>query len=613
MHHILILRALTKGEIELVQRLVGQKKALVFVDSDIPTTFDFATPYVKLVEEEKKSINYSTLSEVLDFGDTIVNGQPISKLLNFHGAGLWYYHKFRIYFQRRNLQYEFEEIKRNLHGATSAILFCKNTSVKAAQFSPLQFEIIPQADSKKPKKSMWSIVQYGVVATIRLLKSVFTPLSGFNSRQVVCIDTSGQYRPILSLDGMSTIMENAYLGYLYQKMGDQFGFIDQLLIPKFSGVDRYKFKLKHIKNHNNRERLLGERIMASGVISPGVLSRFFKTKRELSATYQMISNAVQSYPEKLQILNEFKSLHSTSLFYLLKYFCYLRFFRDKKFSTLLTTDENSPNFKIICDAAKMNGKFTVGYQHGSIHELHPAYIYTNMDLEQKPMPDLTITWGKKWNDLLIQKGNYLPDTVKPAGQIRTDIIKNLEENKKINKGTILSGIDQKHLILFATQPQRDPYLRYKAADDVVTACKNLESVHLVFKIHPRELDIDFYSDIAKKHQFENYTISTEEDLYILLKISDLVITCFSTVGTEALYFRKPLVILDHLKQDILHYKKDGVAFQAFDANELEYMIREVLAGRMITDKVVLEKYILDSAYKIDGRVSERVWDMLTVK
>jgi hypothetical protein len=77
MQHILILRALTKGEIELVQSLVAQKKASVFVDSDIPTTFDFAKPYARLGEEEKKSINYTTLSEVLDFGDTIVEGQPI--------------------------------------------------------------------------------------------------------------------------------------------------------------------------------------------------------------------------------------------------------------------------------------------------------------------------------------------------------------------------------------------------------------------------------------------------------------------------------------------------------------------------------------------------------
>ena len=114
----------------------------------------------------------------------------------------------------------------------------------------------------------------------------------------------------------------------------------------------------------------------------------------------------------------------------------------------------------------------------------------------------------------------------------------------------------------------------------------------------------------KKHQLNNYTISRDEDLYILLKISNLVITCFSTVGTEALYFGKPLIILDHLKQDILKYHRDGVAFQATNANELANFIDEILSGKLSINPQVLEDYILESTYKIDGKAAERFVEVI---
>lgn len=612
--HILILRKLTEQESIKVRSFEKNINVSIVTTSALKEKYQTSKTYTLLTEEEKKRINYEIFSKILEFGDTIVGDQTISQHFNIRGVSLWYYHKFRIYFKVRNRQYEIEEINKNISGATSIIIFTEAESIHPSDFASKAIEFIYPPRIKYQKVSLWSISQYGFAVILRFIKSILTPISRIKNKQILCIDTADQYKNILGLKGNSTVFENAYLGYLYQTKGAQMGFIDQLLVPKFSGRERYKLKSKHLKNHNNRTRILGEQIMVAGLFSIYVLRNVLRIKNELFKKYEFIKKTVDHHPLNSKILKEFISLNSTSLFYSFKYFSYLKFFKKNKFSAILTTDENSSNFKTILDAAKANEIFTVGYQHGSIHELHPAYMYSKADISQKPMPDLTITWGKKWNNLLINKGNYPSEMIKSAGQIRTDVINNLEQNSEITKETIFKNIEEKHLILFATQPQRDPSLRLKAAEDVVIACKKLrKKTHLIFKLHPRENDPEFYIHVAEKYGLKNYTISTTEDLYVLLKISSLVITCFSTVGTEALYFSKPLIILDHLKQDVLNYIKDGVAFQAINAIELRNCIDDILSGKLSVDKKVLEAYILESSYKIDGKTSERVWKILTTK
>ena len=54
-----------------------------------------------------------------------------------------------------------------------------------------------------------------------------------------------------------------------------------------------------------------------------------------------------------------------------------------------------------------------------------------------------------------------------------------------------------HIILFASQPQRDAQLRYASAFDVFTAVKDNADVTLIIKLHPAELnDIKYYESIA---------------------------------------------------------------------------------------------------------------------
>ena len=105
--------------------------------------------------------------------------------------------------------------------------------------------------------------------------------------------------------------------------------------------------------------------------------------------------------------------------------------------------------------------------------------------------------------------------------------------------------------------------------------------------------------------------SQDIDLYLLLHLSDIVVTCFSTVGTEAVYFHKPLVILDHLKEDILHYIAEGVAFAATNSIELKTCLERIFSHQLVFDTNIYEEYIGRYALRIDGQASKRFVDFMT--
>jgi CDP-glycerol glycerophosphotransferase (TagB/SpsB family) len=166
--------------------------------------------------------------------------------------------------------------------------------------------------------------------------------------------------------------------------------------------------------------------------------------------------------------------------------------------------------------------------------------------------------------------------------------------------------DQLQRVVFASQPQRDPELRYQAAYDVFNAARNLPESNLIVKLHHREFaDADYYTAIAEEVGCTNYVLDTTSDLYQLIASCDVLITCFSTVGAETVYFYKPLIILDHLKQDIQGYAAEGVAFQATDKDSLLSILKGVLSGNLKADRDKYDLYIQKYAFWIDGKVAER--------
>ena len=167
------------------------------------------------------------------------------------------------------------------------------------------------------------------------------------------------------------------------------------------------------------------------------------------------------------------------------------------------------------------------------------------------------------------------------------------------------------LIVFASQPQPDEKLRKQAAIDVFNAVKDNKEIFLVVKLHPAEKhDFDYYHSIAKQTGCNNYKLILDVDLYLLLSKTDILITCFSTVGAEAIYFNKPFISLDYLNEDLLNYHKEGIAFKATNGEELKVCIENILNNKLIIDKNAHQRYIENYAFKIDGKVADRIIEII---
>ncbi|MCB0807385.1 MAG: CDP-glycerol glycerophosphotransferase family protein [Bacteroidales bacterium] len=600
MEAIIITRNLSEIEISEIATIAGNDM-LIYASTEQNLPFKFLQ-FPELSAEEKRNINFSTMKTVLGFGERKLENEPITELLMQDTASPWHYHKFRIYFTLRNMKYEAESV-RNLASKHKTIkLFTSYPTLNILLEDEPGIIAIP-GKSKNAAVNSGNMLRFGTFFVLRGFLGIFQYFKVRKKRHLI-IDHALKQQ-CLDFHTLEPIEGNYNLQYLFDKLGNEFVILDDTEIPKPTA--REKFKPGSQFYGIGKNKLFGEFVLLIGLLSGRVRNSLSTFSSNLKLAYLEIENNLESKDHKV-ILQQLKSLHSSTRLFLFKYLSYRRFLQNLKFKSITTIDENSARIKSILDAAKYHGIKTIGIQHGTIHELHPAYLFTNTDNELSIPCDHTMVWGDHWANFLEQTGNYPKSSLITTGQIRTDIIPKLIETK----GLTIPGIENdKKIIVFASQPQRDPVIRKKAAWDVFTAVKDMQDIQLILKLHPAEKnDENYYREIAKEAQCKNYRIIHKVDLYLLISLSDVMVTCFSTVGAETVYFNKPLIILDHLRQDIQGYHKAGIAKQATNAEELQNLLSGFLKNKISVNKEAYTSYIEKYAYRIDGHVADRILSFL---
>jgi CDP-glycerol glycerophosphotransferase (TagB/SpsB family) len=235
-------------------------------------------------------------------------------------------------------------------------------------------------------------------------------------------------------------------------------------------------------------------------------------------------------------------------------------------------------------------------------------MFSKFDCQKNQLCDMTLLWGAYWKNIITRKSSFIEEQVKIIGQIRTDIIPELDNTVNYLP---FPELQQKQIITFASQPQRDESARYRAAKDVFSVAISLRKAYVIVKLHPLERhDINYYHEIARTVGCSNYRIIYDIDLYSLISNSKIVITCFSTAGAEAVYFKKPLVIIDYYKHDLLEYYKQKVAYRATNRSELEKIIHNILDGQISINRNAYEEYITNYAFRIDGNATKRYFEII---
>jgi len=588
---IIIGRELSAAEKEQLQNQNGTE-IICFDDYKL----SFAKEVVSLSADEKRDINYSVLDEIKNLGDKLIDGQSVVSHLQVERSSIWHYHKFRTYFFVRNLNYELAKLaKIHFPENEKTVFYCSSGFRFLNDEYPFLEFIFPA--KKKKKFNILLVLKYLLFLKMRFFLSFFVR----SGKSGILIYYPERYNPLLDIQDLKPKKGNFLLDYFFSRTRTHLNLLAEVPVPKFNSEAVFPFQKEYFKlKDSGHPKKNMEHILACYGVK---VYRQAKAEGEkLHKKYAGLLSGLLSLNEKLAI-RFVQSLHPSSIYYLTRYFAAKRFFSKNNFRVVMATDENSPLTKTVLDAAKFHGIKTVGMQHGTMHDLHPAYLYTKNDIQQGIIPDFTLTWGKYWEQFLIEKGNYPPEKIISVGHLRTDIIPKL-----LSRQTVAHSAFR---LVFASQPQRDPALRRQAAFDVFSALRLLPGTELIVKLHPREYgDTGYYQAIATEAGCTNYRIDKTTDLYELIASCDALITCFSTVGTETVYFRKPLIILDHLLQDIQGYYREGVAFRAVNARELAEIVSELKNGTLHTNTAACDSFIEKYSYRIDGKVAERVDEFL---
>ncbi len=603
---VLINRPVSKYEIhEIGLILKKNSSAKAYTTSNMMLPF----PAEVIVQDSdiKKKLNHKAMADILSFGEIISNGMPITDRLTINGMSLWHYHKFRLYFLYSNLLNEMQLVKDYSHKYSQVIWFTAAPDPLLLAEISSNVSVRVAVKQKGSGTELLSKLNYLFYLAIRLLQGIFS-LGKTRNIEHLIIDRSTR-QPCLDLNDLSIKMENYNLAYIIAKAGKNFAIIDEIEIPKFSR--NQPFRIEGWMLTNTRKHLLripGEYLLVRALFNPSVRYNSRAIEQKLKKT---VSQLAKENPEGYAawILKQLQRFHSASALYIFKNQAYNAFFKTRRIKSISTIDENSPNVKSIIDSARLYDIKTIGIQHGIIHDLHPAYVITPQDLERNILCDKFIAWGQNWKEYLSKRIGYPESMIFIAGQPRTDIIPVL--NDRHEQLVEKLHLPNKKIVVFASQPLPDKMLRERAAFDVFSGVSRLDNVHLLIKLHPAEVgNPDYYTKIAQQTGCTDYSIMTDTDLYLIIAACDLLITISSTVGAETVYFGKPLIILDHLNEDLMGYVKQEVAFKATNQNELTQIINGVIDGELKIDEIAYTNFIEQNAYRIDGKASQRILDII---
>lgn len=264
----------------------------------------------------------------------------------------------------------------------------------------------------------------------------------------------------------------------------------------------------------------------------------------------------------------------------------------------------------------------IGLQHGVIHPDDPGYMmhdrYTDMEINSQhpfPLPDLTLVWGQKDYELLVNIAGYPEDKIIVTGNPRNDRLAVHSDSDIKERIFAEYNIPKSHkMILWTTQShantknENDLYF-----SEVFSAVSQIDNITLIVKPHPHEGDLA--EKLVKKYsiQYDRVNVhvaANSNDTTAMIMACDLLLIKNSTTGQEAVALQKPLVVLDFSDEfDKGHYVEEGVAIGVTEENKLTDTLNTLFNDDSLL-KSSRDAYIKKYMYKIDGLSAKRCADII---
>jgi hypothetical protein len=339
------------------------------------------------------------------------------------------------------------------------------------------------------------------------------------------------------------------------------------------------------------------------LLNPLTYYNLYKLSRQLRDTNQIFREEYKNIDDDV-FISCLASVNKLILYLYVRVRAAKLMFRILPVKSIGGMNEHGPSNQPILNGAESSGVTSFGIQHGAIVDYHALYKFSEEDMPYQPWPDQTIVYGSYWKNVLVETSTYPADKITILGQMRTDCIPTLLSQK--DKLEVHELDKSRPVVLYASQPKvrGEEHVREMLIRDVLKLSKELNQVQFIIRPHPSDaMNLDYFYSIAKEVGTENFVISQTE-LYYDLAVSDIVMVYYSTVGVEAIYFDKHLVLLDYLESHFVEYMSD-VGIRARDYKHLKEITEKVLAGELAIEPEVKKAFIDKMAFRIDGNSTKR--------
>jgi len=541
---------------------------------------------------KSKGFDIKWQNSVNSFAETKVNSKHIIDYLKFNDEknDIWFYHKFRAFHLLKNKYYELKIVKELVETNDEEVDVFSN-SLKDIYFNENKIKLIKCITKVKNKKYYFNYVKYLFVILIRILVSK-KRISKNDPNNILHGYISNESKTRLLKNTEKKVIINNVWASLYEIYNQEFIVLEDFSFPKLNSkftVDKRFFRTL------GKYSFTFEYLLFKTFYNVKINKKIKIEASKLEINIKNINKNVKS--DSVLLISEYLVNYGKSTkLYLRKFYAYLFFFKNNNFNSLVAYGETQTAGKIIIDAAKNSKITTFALQHGLIGKFNIAYNFSKFESTLNPIPDYTFIWGSHWKSVLLEVGNYPEKKLLVVGSLKTDIVPFLQDKKQ-------EGEKQ---VSYFSQPQFDREERYNAIKYIIKSIVKFPELELLIKLHPSEKD-DIFSKLINEYNCKNCRIAADQDLYSIFNSSTISITCFSTTGAESLVFNNILFIFDSKKNDFADYIKEDVAYLAQSEIDLHNLFESYVSGNL-KQKENVQNYVESLFYKIDGKVSERVFN-----
>ena len=441
-------------------------------------------------------------------------------------------------------------------------------------------------------------MKYILVFLIRALKGYLRPLK---KGKVWLVNSNLTKQKMYNLSGTDFVEGDPFLGYLEDEIGSS-GEYQNILMLKNPGSYLLPSILDCIIPYNN---ISNHVFFESKLLSFNGFKLYQEAKEYQVAIRRKLSKAQANTGGFEKFLIQRLSSYSSSLMLSVIRFGLTKQMIIKYKPKSIGGDDEFTLLKFpIFQAARKAGIPTYAIQHGGISLNNINYSFLKEDAIYSPLPTKTLVWGDMTANQLIKSSVYSKKEIEIVGQLRTDVIPSLLAKKEVRYN---DGIK---IIVFASQPlPHAKDLRERMFDDFIELNKRFNDQIIYWKPHPNERnDIPGFLEKARKAGVNIKVF--EGDLYGLLAAADTLITNYSTVGSEAIYFDLELLVLDYSAYDSAGYVREGVGQLCRSFDELETSMNSLIQGKQLIESINRQTYRNNRAYKIDGLVRHRMMKVI---